>query len=229
MEKEIQKRQTAHHCEIKEITSGTFLKEEGFEPSYIITQTGRRISRVNILGVIVAKNNTEFYESILLDDGTDRISVRSFEKKGMFDSISLGTLLLLIGRVREYQQERYLAAEVVRKMEDARWVELRRIEVQILKRTQGEQQPLPKQKLDQQEKKQENMLEEKRSIEDSPEDKGPVQKMYELIKELDKGQGADYDLVLKHANVEQGETVIQTLIKNGDVFEIKPGKLKVLS
>jgi uncharacterized protein YidB (DUF937 family) len=47
------------------------------------------------------------------------------------------------------------------------------------------------------------------------------------IKELDQGNGADFDEVIKQTSKES-EKIILSLMKNGDVFEVSPGKLKVL-
>ncbi|MCK5854229.1 MAG: hypothetical protein KAG56_03340, partial [Sulfurovaceae bacterium] len=45
------------------------------------------------------------------------------------------------------------------------------------------------------------------------------------IKILDKGDGADYEDVL---NKVKDEKMIQMLLEDGEIFEIKPGKLKLL-
>ena len=49
------KRITAKKASIGEIDNGTFVRKSGFESSYILTNLGRRLSRVNILGLIVDK------------------------------------------------------------------------------------------------------------------------------------------------------------------------------
>lgn len=49
----------------------------------------------------------------------------------------------------------------------------------------------------------------------------------EIVKELDKGEGADYnEVITKIGN--NGEEIIVSLLAKGDLFETRPGKLKVL-
>ena len=49
-----------------------------------------------------------------------------------------------------------------------------------------------------------------------------------LIKKLDKGDGVAVENIINNFNNDQTENIINQLLENGDIFEIKPGKLKVL-
>ncbi|MEM4268086.1 MAG: hypothetical protein QXK37_04635 [Candidatus Woesearchaeota archaeon] len=49
-----------------------------------------------------------------------------------------------------------------------------------------------------------------------------------IIKELDNGDGVDIEAVLKKANFSGCETIIQNLLKGGDIFQVKHGRLKAL-
>ena len=49
-----------------------------------------------------------------------------------------------------------------------------------------------------------------------------------LIRNLDNGSGVDYEEILKRLKEGEGEKLIQNLMLQGDVFEVKPGKLKIL-
>ena len=53
-------------------------------------------------------------------------------------------------------------------------------------------------------------------------------KIFDLIKEIDDGMGADTQEVITKANMGNAEEIISMLLKEGEVFEIKSGKLKVL-
>ncbi len=72
---ESQKRQVAFKVRIKDIIDGKYIVEEGWQPNYIITCSGEKISRVNIIGTIVLKSDEENlnYKSVVLDDGTGKI------------------------------------------------------------------------------------------------------------------------------------------------------------
>ena len=65
------------------------------------------------------------------------------------------------------------------------------------------------------------------TVEEEVTDLTSTNKILKLIKELDKGDGVSIEnLSLK--NINDLDKIIDMLLKEGDVFEIKPGKLKVL-
>ena len=47
-----------------------------------------------------------------------------------------------------------------------------------------------------------------------------------MIKTSDNGEGVEYEKVLDE--IKESETVIKTMIKNGEVFEVSKGKLKLV-
>ena len=46
-----QKRQIAYKASIKDITLGEYFVEEGWNPNYILTDSGRKLARVNLIVV----------------------------------------------------------------------------------------------------------------------------------------------------------------------------------
>ena len=58
--------------------------------------------------------------------------------------------------------------------------------------------------------------------------KNPIQIIYNLIKSLDKGDGADIEDVIKESKINNCEDIINNLLREGEIFEIKKGKLKIL-
>ena len=60
--------------------------------------------------------------------------------------------------------------------------------------------------------------------------------LFLLIKKLDKGDGADLNEIIemsnkelnKESNKENTEKIINSMIKVGELFEIRPGKIKIL-
>jgi hypothetical protein len=48
------------------------------------------------------------------------------------------------------------------------------------------------------------------------------------IRSLDEGPGADTEQVIGHVGARNAEKTIQFLLQNGDIFEVSPGRLKVL-
>lgn len=113
-------RQTAIPARIFDIVSGTFVRKEAMEPSYILTNLGEKISRTKIVGTVVEKFMSEDgnYSSVTVDDDTDAIRVKAFkEDADFFEKFNVGNNVLLIGKVREYNGENYIIPEIIRKVE----------------------------------------------------------------------------------------------------------------
>lgn len=208
----VQLRQTAYKTDIYDLINGEYVVKEGWEPNVVVTKKGLKISRVNIIGVVVSKPPSEgvSYNSVVLDDGAGKISVRSFEKNKDLDGAAIGDIVLVVGRPRFFGREIYIIPEIMKKIEDKGWVKVRKLElglkspVIIKEEVKGEK-----------EKKEENI-------------EIPAEGIIELIKFLDTGEGADIDDVIKNSKLKEAEKIIDNLLKQGDVFEVKPGKIKVL-
>jgi RPA family protein len=208
MPPENQKRQIAYKVRIKEIINGKYVKEEGWQPNYIITQDNKQISRINLIGTVVSTPADEEinYQSITLDDGTGRISARVFEQNNFFNNINIGDVVLVIARPREYNNQIYLLPEILKKMQDKGWIKVRELELKKQPKNIEEEEP----------KKEEIIEDIQESI---------PNRIINLIKEKDKGDGVDFEEILKEIN---NEETIKELLKKGELFEVRPGRLKVL-
>ena len=49
-----------------------------------------------------------------------------------------------------------------------------------------------------------------------------------MIRNMDTGDGVAFEDVIEKSKNPDTEKIINTLLANGDVFEIRPGRLKVL-
>jgi uncharacterized protein len=54
------------------------------------------------------------------------------------------------------------------------------------------------------------------------------EKVLQIIKSLDKGDGADIDEVVKRSQLPECEKIINLLLSEGDIFQVKHGRLKAL-
>lgn len=199
------KREVAVICMIDSILKGDFVRTEGWNPSYFSTDFGK-ISRANIIGVVV---NKEPSGSILVDDGSGRILLRSFEGDA-FGNLNIGELILIIGRPRIYNEQKYILPEIIKKL-DPRWGQYRQIQLEIKRKNLA---PVKK----------ENRI----VLQPEPKPTNHFQRIVEFIKDLDEGEGADIGEVIRRANVPNGEELVRKLIEEGEIFELKPGKLKIL-
>lgn len=111
------KRQTARRVRIKDLNRGKYVKEEGFNPNYLLTPYGLKISRAMIVATVVDKfkNDDESFGSITVDDGSDTIRGKYFQDLSQVDQVELGDIIQLIGKVREYNGDLYLNPELLKK------------------------------------------------------------------------------------------------------------------
>lgn len=245
------KRITAKKASIGEIDNGTFVRKSGFESSYILTNLGRRLSRVNILGLIVDKFTSpdERYSTVTLDDSTDTIRFKAFVNVKIFDGFGEGDLVDIFGKIREYNGEIYVISEIVKKLEP-NFETLRLLELEKIFREQRERikkiRELQKQTSDINELKTavkqfmsiedaEGILEAQDIIENMTEEKVVSSaeiksKVLNIIENLDKGGGADYQEILVKSGLSENDVdfSIQDLLESGVCFEPNPGKIKKL-
>ena len=217
-----QQRQTAYKVQVKSILKGDFIKQEGWKPNYIIDEYGRKISRINLIATIVdvpESQDTFNYYGIILDDGTGTISARVFEDQERLKKFSLGQMINIIGRIREYGNERYIIPEIIKKIDDSGWIDLHNKEITLLKKTLIEK---PKEDLP------EIVVEEDIVKKPDTIHIDTSEKILSAIRNLDKGDGADIDEVIEKCSIDGCEGLVNSLLLEGDIFEIKPGRLKVL-
>ncbi|AJF61407.1 TPA: hypothetical protein HA239_04475 [Candidatus Woesearchaeota archaeon] len=199
------KRQVARKVPVAEILKGTYIKRPGWEPSGVLTKYGE-ISRVNIIGLVVSVSDSENGASFLIDDGSGSITVRSFEK--LASDPGLGEIMRVIGRVRESNNEIYVVPEVIVKS-DKKWHKVHSMELKLQKKI------TPK-------------LPVETEGADEEIQTGPYQKILNAIAIMDKGSGVDISEIVKHIRIQNSEKIIQDLIGEGEIFEISPGRVKIL-
>jgi RPA family protein len=205
------RRQTAYKCDIATLNKGTFVKKEGWESNYLITEYGD-FSRVNILAVVVGKEEN----SIVLDDGTGQISGRLFDNTKQLDKINVGNVVLVIGRPREFNGKIYLTIEIVKNIEPS-WVAYRKKELSLIKKI----------------RELGNIVKvEKKSAEpeiiENTSTLGSKERMSKLIKELDRGDGANIDDVIRLCKISNGEDIISDMMMRGEVYESKAGHVRLM-
>ncbi len=202
------KRQTAFKCSIDNLNKGVFVKRPGWESSYLMTDYGD-FSRVNIIAVVVNKDES----SMTVDDGTGQIVARVFDKKELLMNISIGDPVLLIARPREYNSQIYLTLDLVKKIKDKAWIAYRKKELSLIKKIRTTTR---------------HDVKKDAEIVESTNTLGSKERIIALIKELDGGEGADIDEIIRFSKIKNAEDLIQDMILRGDIFERKPGKIKLM-
>lgn len=201
----LQRRHIAYKLRIKDILSSMYVKTDGVNPNYLQIN-GLEVSRVNVIGAVVQKSDMESYSGIVIDDGTGKITARFFENNFLLNNIDVGDVVLVVGRPREYLGEKYLLIETAKKINPL-WAKARNLELKDFS------------------------LEER---DDAKEDAGHKEifdesrknRLLKAIKDLDKGDGVPIDDL--NSVLGDVDNIVGVLLREGDVFEVKPGKLKVL-
>ena len=226
LQQKTQKRQAAIKVRVRDIINGKYVKEEGWLPNYIAMQNGGKASRVNIIGTIVFKSNEENfnYKNFVIDDGSGKISVRSFEKEDNISKFDVGDAVLIIGRPREFNNEKYIIPEIAKSIQNPMWMEVRKLELELNKNFGAE---MNDKNINENEAARNTIVPEE-AEEVNANVKSDSDVIYDLIKKLDAGNGVQIEEVIEKSNSADAEKLINILLENGNIFEVKPGKVKVL-
>ena len=223
-------RQPAIKKPIGSLLQGTFTPGKDGSPGSFALVDGLLIDRVNVVGTILHKEQIGTITNLLLDDGTGKIIVRLFEEVKNGVAATVGVALLVIGKVREYNQEKYLSPEII-KVVHPEWLKVRSLELGL--KMGWITAPVPEKASDSHQEKQRvknnspTVLEEEDIVEEK-ETLLPNQKLLHLIKELDPGSGALIEEIIEKSPLQDTEAMLQKMLEKGDIFQISPGKVKVL-
>jgi RPA family protein len=226
---EQQQRNTAYKVWIADLISGKFNKGAGeFESSYVETK-GNKVSRVNLIGGIIDRFDNEKSISLSLDDGSGVIRLRTWnENTAMFTNIAVGDLVLIVGKVREYNNYIYVVPELLRVLDNPLWFKVRKLE---LTKTYGEvariEMAPQTQTVSVTEEESYAIVEEK--VGGTSGDISALREnVVSLIEKMDLGNGADVDEVVKISGFTEAKKVIDDLLVQGEIFEIQKGRIRLL-
>jgi len=241
MEKTTYSRFVAIKTTINELLQGTYVQENEENSNYVLTQKQEKLFRVNILAIILDKEKQGAITNLLVEDGTGKIILRSFEEDPRLAELKVGDVILFVGKPRIYNQEQYVSPEIIKKTSPL-WLKARVLELKIslqkpTPENEMQEEPIEKTIKDTKNIKSEepsNQIqlsqdEEKVGLEEKTEEVMlPVQKILQLIKELDLGEGAMVDEIIEKSPIVNSEQLIEKMLEKGEIFQISPGKVKVL-
>lgn len=213
------RREIAYKIRICDLKKSLYCKQEGWLPNYVQFKD-KKVSRVNIIGTVILSSNSPQQNVLVIDDGTDQIETRTFENDADMSKFNVGDIINLIGRVREFSNEKYIAAEIIKKVDNARLLELRKKEILLDNLAHDAAYDQEPDKPDKSAESQDSDTESKIF--------GAYEKLIHEIRSLDDGSGASIQDALVNSNLINGEELIMELLQRGDIFEISPGKVKIL-
>lgn len=220
------KRWVAYKLRIKDLLSARYA-EDGF-----LNYRGLQINRVRLMGTVVSKLVSEDrkYGFFIIDDGTETIRIRSFEDSlDLVEKVETGDLVDVFGRIRKYEDELYVIPEIVKKIEDPNLEILRKAELEVQDKklpAHGAIEEKPKVEVS---SVSEEVIEER--IEITPASESPKKKIVDIIIKLDKGEGVEVSMIVADSKLssEVVDNVLTDLMNDGELFEPRPGKVKLLS
>ena len=221
-------RQEAVKVVIRELLDGKYVQEQENVPNYLLTENNRKIYRLNLMATILHKQIQGAITDFILDDGSGQIVLRSFEENRLLDQLKVGVVIMVIGKLRIYNQERYVAPEIV-KTTNPGWLKVRALEMK--KRIAAEMEASITHSPAEQELVEEVTEEEfKHNNEKEREEIKmlPMQKVTQLIKELDRGEGVIMEEIISKSPVNNTEQLLEKMLESGEIFQNSPGKVKVL-
>ena len=89
-----------------------------FESNYILIKN-KQITRINVIGNVINKfeNEDKSYVSITIDDSSAQVRLKTWrEDIKILDNIKTGDIVLVIGKIKKYNDEIYILPEIVKKV-----------------------------------------------------------------------------------------------------------------
>ena len=241
------KRMPAKKVRIFDVVNGKYFagSKEELKPSYVITSIGQKVSRVNLIATVIDKfvSEDQNYAAIRIDDGTEVIRTKAFkESVKLLEGIELGDLVTVIGKLKEYNGEVYVNAEIVKKITDANFETLRKLEIlnEVAEQKKAVDEikslldSMSEEELREYAKDRFGMDEETLNVvRDSLRVKKEIDykpKILELIKKLDEGNGVEIVKIFELSSLPENviESAINELLAKGMLFEPKAAVLKVV-
>ncbi len=201
------KRNVAYKLRIGELLLGKpILDAEKFS---FLELRDKKVVRVNIIGNIIDKYESDGerkYIFFTLDDGSGQIKLKCFgDDAGKFREITQGQTVLVIGVLRNFNNETYISPEII-KPQDAKYLLIRKLEIE--KENSRNMKPLAKEQIV--------------ALKD---------KILDIIKESEKDGGIEMDKIimdLREVSPDIINSEIKRLLEEGIIFEPRPGKIRWL-
>jgi len=200
-------RNIAYKLWISDINGSEYVKSMGeFESNYIKFQD-KQVSRINLVATVINKYESENYASIIIDDGSSQISVKSWnENRKIIDKTEIGDTLLIIAKIRQNigSNTLFLQPEILKKV-DNNWKVIRANELELeYGKPEAKREKITEDKIDIRELKDSNV--------------GLRIKILDMIENSKEGIAKEeLSNFLKGSNI---NSEIEELIKEGQIFEV---------
>lgn len=228
-----------------DILNGVFFhgSKAEMKPSYVVTPFGEKISRVNLIGTVIDMFLSEDgnYGSVTVEDGTASVRAKVFgEGVELIKDVAPGNLLLVVGKVKEYNDEIYVNAEIMRNLIDSNHENLRKLEIlkdlkknkEMVEKIRGLVEEMSDDELKEYVKKEYGMDEESlRIIRENLKVVTEIDykpNILEIIESMDKGEGVEIGKIFEIVDLPERivENAINDLLGSGQLYEPTPGRFR---
>lgn len=218
---------------ISDIGNGQLKHETGEFGMYYFVLKDQPISRVNLVGNVVDVfiSPERSFASVALDDGSGTINVRTFKEDiGMLEGLKVGDMVMVIGRIREYNNDKYVIPEIIKNLTDPNWELVRKLE---LLKEYGKPKKIEGSSFV--EVKSGNLVMAENGSENIvSEQVGEVtsssrNKILSLIEKADEN-GAEHSFILTSLGIteEEAAPILKELLSEGEIYQNRPGRYKVI-
>lgn len=220
-------RQVAIKITIEDILQSKFIQGDNDNPSHF-KYKDQDVYRINVMGIILNKEKIGSITNIMFDDGTSNITLRLFEENNKIDLLVVGDAILIVGKLRIYNQQKYISPEIIKKI-DKSWLKVRLLELNknniIINKENLSNEIINENDI---EIKEINENLDEPFIEEFNENILPIEKLLNIIKTMDQGNGVLIEDIIDKSPLENTEELLEKMLENGDIFQNQPGKVKVL-
>lgn len=211
-------RQTAYKVWIADLISGEYVRQAGeWEPNYVKVKN-LQVSRVNLVASVIDKyvsDNGE-YAYVEVDDSTGVIRVKAWkEDVKLLEDINVGNMILVIGRTREVNSEICVLAEIVKKIENMEWADVRKKELKKIYGDVSRVEVL--------------VADKKQSVEEEIVD-STITDRQKVLSIIEKKDEIEFDALIEQSklNKEELDKIIKELLKEGEIYQPRAGILKIV-
>ncbi len=203
-------------------------------------QNLQETARVKIIGTMTNKLNSSQF---LVDDGTGQILIKTFNST----KFSIGHAVSIIGKIYSFNpeigSESFIVAEITKEIKNPLWIKVHQLESKPQEEKKIQDETNYKQLKQNKKDTTKDMTDKKKEAEESQRNaqthdtihtrdlasqRNKYEIIIELIKEMDNGDGVSIEKLTKNLQNNEAEKIIESLISNGEIFEIEPGKIKIL-
>jgi len=202
------KQAVAQKVSLKMLTAGKYITQEGWNANYVLTPDDRKIERVNIIGIVTIPPQGTQHTSCMMEDGSGSVTIQIYNPP----EVHAGECVCVIGRPFFVENSISISGDIMKPL-NAAWMRVRKEELKHIE----DMSAIPTQKI--------------QTPAATPTQQKTPPNILEIIKVLDAGDGADIEGVLaqlKEKEVTNAEEQLNRLLRDGEVFESRKGKVKVI-